>query len=175
MKFALEASLIIILLVLMYNSPNALKDFAGSVLGKMISLGIIAYIAMTHGRNTGLIAAFIFIILIHNEKEGLENPPKATKKNKEIAKLKSENSKLQKELKKDDATKETATKETATKETATKEGLGRSSMLKPKAVVSQKNIVDEDRKRKVNALLKSQEARGQFGGESKGMVGKPEI
>ena len=131
MKFALEASLIIILLVLMYNSPNALKDFAGSVLGKMISLGIIAYIAMTHGRNTGLIAAFIFIILIHNEKEGLENPPKATKKNKEIAKLKSENSKLQKELKKDDAT-----KETATKETATKEGLGRSSMLKPKAVVS---------------------------------------
>ena len=170
MKFALEASLIIILLVLMYNSPNALKDFAGSVLGKMISLGIIAYIAMTHGRNTGLIAAFIFIILIHNEKEGLENPPKATKKNKEIAKLKSENSKLQKELKKDDAT-----KETATKETATKEGLGRSSMLKPKAVVSQKNIVDEDRKRKVNALLKSQEARGQFGGESKGMVGKPEI
>jgi len=170
MKFALEASLIIILLVLMYNSPNALKDFAGSVLGKMISLGIIAYIAMTHGRNTGLIAAFIFIILIHNEKEGLENPPKATKKNKEIAKLKSENSKLRKEVKKEDAT-----KETATKETATKEGLGRSSMLKPKAVVSQKNIVDEDRKRKVNALLKSQEARGQFGGESKGMVGKPEI
>ena len=165
MKFALEATLIIILVAFMYKSPSALKDFAGSVLGKMISLGIIAYIAMTHGRNTGLIAAFIFILLIHNEKEGLENPPKAAKKNKEIAKLKSENSKLQKEVKKEDAT----------KETATKEGLGRSSMLKPKAVMSQKNIVDEDRKRKVNALLKSQEARGQFGGESKGMVGKPEI
>jgi len=169
MKFALEATLIIILLVLMYNSPNALKDFAGSVLGKMISLGIIAYIAMTHGRNTGLIAAFIFIILIHNEKEGLENPPKATKKNKKVVEAKEEEAK-------EDATKEDATKEALkTKGGSKKEGLGRSSMLKPKAVVSQKNIVDEDRKRKVNALLKSQEARGQFGGESKGMVGKPEI
>ena len=162
MKFALEATLIIILLVLMYNSPNALKDFAGSVLGKMISLAIIAYIAMTHGRNTGLIAAFIFIILMHNEKEGLENPPKAAKKE------------IKKEVvsKKDESKKKEALK---TKGDGKKEGLGRSSMLKPKPVVSEKNIVDEDRKRKVNALLKSQEARGQFGGESKGMVGKPEI
>jgi len=156
MKFALEATLIIILVVLMYKSPSALKDFAESVLGKMISLGIIAYIAMTHGRNTGLIAAFIFILLIHNEKEGLENPPKAAKK-------------------KGGSKEGVSSKETIkTKKSGKKEGLGRSTMLKPK-VVSQKNIVDEDRKRKVNALLKSQEARGQFGGESKGMVGKPEI
>jgi len=170
MKFALEATLIIILLVLMYNSPNALKEFAGSVLGKMISLGIIAYIAMTHGRNTGLIAAFIFILLIHNEREGMENPPKVTEG--ESAKKPS----VEKAVAKKVTTKKPPAKESLkSKGESKKEGLGRTSMLKPKAVVSQKNIVDEDRKRKVNALLKSQEARGQFGGESKGMVGKPEI
>lgn len=116
MKFALEATLIIILVVLMYKSPSALKDFAESVLGKMISLGIIAYIAMTHGRNTGLIAAFIFILLIHNEKEGLENPPKAAKK-------------------KGGSKEGVSSKETIkTKKSGKKEGLGRSTMLRKSVV-----------------------------------------
>ena len=161
MKFAFEAVLIIILVVLMYNSPSPLRDFANSVLGKMVCLAAIAYIAMTYGRNSGLIAAFIFILLIHDGREGLENPPKAGAKKK--VKSSSANAGKSKELLKN-----------KTLKGKKKEGLGRAKMLQP-ASISQKNIVDEDRKRKVNALMKSQEARGQFGGESKGMVGKPDI
>jgi len=164
MKFMFEAVLIIILVVLMYNSPAPLRDFANSVLGKMVCLAAIAYIAMTYGRNSGLIAAFIFILLIHNEREGLENPPKGGTKKK--GKSSSASAGKSKELLEN----KTRNKGKQNK----KEGLGRAKMLQP-APVSQKNIVDEDRKRKVNALMKSQEARGQFGGESKGMVGKPEI
>ena len=48
MKFMLEAVLIIILVVLMYNSPAALKDFAGLRFRQNdFSCCIIAYIAMT--------------------------------------------------------------------------------------------------------------------------------
>ena len=162
MKFAFEAVLIIILVVLMYNSPSPLRDFANSVLGKMVCLAAIAYIAMTYGRNSGLIAAFIFILLIHDGREGLENPPKAGAKKK--VKSSSANAGKSKEL----------LENKTLKGKKKREGLGRAKMLQP-APISQKNIVDEDRKRKVNALMKSQEARGQFGGESKGMVGKPEI
>jgi len=172
MKFTIEIVLIAILVMLMYYNPAELSVFVSSVLGKIVSLVIISYIAVTYGRNTGLLAAFIFILLMHHEREGLENPPKApTQKKKDATKLAMNiNGKIAPIKVKEPALPLTPAAVVPTPSNSSdKKG---KKVLVPKATT--RNITEEDRNIKIKGLLNSQEARGQYGGESKGLVGKPE-
>ena len=210
MNFTIEIALISLLVILMYYQPTELSTFVDSVLGKIISLFLISYIAITYGRNTGLLAAFIFILLLHHEREGLENPPKASPKDGTLA---GEQSKaIQNQMstgavknpgmhnamqrsafadklmaskqKKNGGTKQgfRAKKANADDTTGTNTGKAPAASCPPCPKCNEeiaatketiKNIVEEDRKIKINGLLKGQEERGTYGGESKGMIGKP--
>ena len=212
MNFTIEIALISLLVILMYYQPTELSTFVDSVLGKIISLFLISYIAITYGRNTGLLAAFIFILLLHHEREGLENPPKASPKDGTLA---GEQSKaIQNQMstgavknpgmhnamqrsafadklmaskqKKNDKKKQGFRAEKANVKDTTDAKTDKAAAPAncppcPKCneeIAATKetirNIVEEDRKIKINGLLKGQEERGTYGGESKGMVGKPD-
>ena len=78
MKFAMDLVLILLLLILFYQTDSFL---ATSVLGRVIAVGLISYVALCYGRNAGLLAALIFILAMHNRREGLSNKtPKDKKK-----------------------------------------------------------------------------------------------
>ena len=79
MKFPIDLVLITLLIVLMYCQPGALGGITTSVLGRIIAVCLIAHIALAYGRNAGLLAALIFILLLHNNREGFT--PKSSKKN----------------------------------------------------------------------------------------------
>ena len=211
MNFTIEIALISLLVILMYYQPTELSTFVDSVLGKIISLFLISYIAITYGRNTGLLAAFIFILLLHHEREGLENPPKASPKDGTLAGEQSKAiqnrlstgavknpgmhnamqrsafadklmaSKQKKNGKKKQGFRAKKANAEDTIGTKTDKATAASCPPCPKcneeiAATKEtiKNIVEEDRKIKINGLLKGQEERGTYGGESKGMVGKPD-
>jgi len=78
MKFPIDLVLITLLIVLMYCQPGALGGITTSVLGRIIAVCLIAHIALAYGRNAGLLAALIFILLLHNNREGFT--PKSSKK-----------------------------------------------------------------------------------------------
>ena len=78
MKFAMDLVLILLLLILFYQTDSFL---ATSVLGRVIAVGLISYVALCYGRNAGLLASLIFILAMHNRREGLSNKtPKDKKK-----------------------------------------------------------------------------------------------
>lgn len=86
MKLTMDLVLILLLIVLMYYQPTILTSLTSSVLGRIVAVGAIAYIAILYGRNAALIGALIFILLSHNHREGLENKsPKGKKKAKKPA------------------------------------------------------------------------------------------
>ena len=78
MKFTMDLVLILLLLILFYQTDSFL---ATSVLGRVIAVGLISYVALCYGRNAGLLASLIFILAMHNRREGLSNKtPKDKKK-----------------------------------------------------------------------------------------------
>ena len=81
MKIPMDLVLVVILIVLMYYHPPFITSLATSVLGTIVAIGLMAAVATLYGRNAGLLAALIFILLMHNQREGLtNNTPKAKKK-----------------------------------------------------------------------------------------------
>jgi len=76
----MDLVLILLLIVLMYYQPTILTSLTSSVLGRIVAVGAIAYIAILYGRNAALIGALIFILLSHNRREGLENKTQKGKK-----------------------------------------------------------------------------------------------
>ena len=78
MDIFVELILIIILLVLGNTSPRFLVEFAHSTLGKTIMVATVAAIAFTRGLAGGLLAALIFVLLLHSYQEGMAdfNPSK---------------------------------------------------------------------------------------------------
>ena len=70
MKFPIDLVLISLLIVLMYYQPDILASLTTSVLGRMIAVCLVAHIALAYGRNAGLLAALIFILLLHNKRKG---------------------------------------------------------------------------------------------------------
>ena len=86
MKFPIDLVLITLLIVLMYCQPGALGGITTSVLGRIIAVCLIAHIALAYGRNAGLLAALIFILLLHNNREGFTAPKSSKKKKKPAAK-----------------------------------------------------------------------------------------
>ena len=65
MKGYMELALGAILLVLMYEKPHAFTEFANSLLGKAIMIIAVGVIAKNNGLASGLLAALIMIILMH--------------------------------------------------------------------------------------------------------------
>ena len=81
MEFRMDLVLIVFLVILMYYQPTFLTALTTSVLGTIIAIILMASVATVYGRNAGLLAALIFILLMHNQQEGLENKsPKDKKK-----------------------------------------------------------------------------------------------
>ena len=73
MKGITELALGAILLVLVYDKPTALTEFANSILGKVILIVFVACVAKTRGLTAGLLAAFVMMLLMHTSIEGLAN------------------------------------------------------------------------------------------------------
>lgn len=76
MKGTTELALGAILLFLVYDKPTALTEFSNSVLGKVLLILGVGFIAKTRGLAAGLVAALIMVVLMHNSKEGMTNKPK---------------------------------------------------------------------------------------------------
>ena len=79
MKTYVELSLVAVLIVLLYQPPTAVIDFAKSGLGKAVL--IISIVAISHqfGMNAGLLSAIIGVVLLNHHgtvKEDVDNPNK---------------------------------------------------------------------------------------------------
>ena len=66
-----ELFLVAGLLALVYDKPAILTEFANSILGKLILIIAVCFVAKTRGLTTGLVAALIMLILMHESLEGL--------------------------------------------------------------------------------------------------------
>ena len=73
MEFRMDLVLIVFLVILMYYQPAFLTALTTSVLGTIIAIILMTAVATVYGRNAGLLAALIFILLMHNQREGMEN------------------------------------------------------------------------------------------------------
>ena len=76
MKTYVELSLVAVLIVLLYQPPTAITDFAKSGLGKAILIIMIVAISHQFGMNAGLLSAIIGVVLLNNPgtiKEGADN------------------------------------------------------------------------------------------------------
>jgi len=82
MKGYMELALGAILLVLMYEKPHAFTEFANSLLGKAIMIIAVGVIAKNNGLASGLLAALIMIILMHETMEGMSHGKKKDKDSK---------------------------------------------------------------------------------------------
>jgi len=66
MKTYVELSLVAVLIVLLYQPPTAVTDFAKSGLGKAILIIMIVAISHQFGMNAGLLSAIIGVVLLNN-------------------------------------------------------------------------------------------------------------
>ena len=74
MDFVIELILIAALLLLGNTRPQLLVDFAHSTLGKVVLVVTVILTAKIRGLTSGLLAALIFVILLHSYREGLGCP-----------------------------------------------------------------------------------------------------
>jgi len=63
----------------MYTNSNIGQLFRNSILGKIMLVGVIIYIANNYGISAGIVTSLISIILLHNVREGLDNEESGTK------------------------------------------------------------------------------------------------
>ena len=73
MNCTIELVLGVVLLVLLYDKPRLLTTVANSVLGKIVILLAVGMVAKMKGLVTGLLAALVAIVLMHDLREGMEN------------------------------------------------------------------------------------------------------
>ena len=57
--------LIAVLVIFLYYKPGDISIVTNSILGKLVVVVLVCYIASTYGTNTGIIAALILILLMH--------------------------------------------------------------------------------------------------------------
>ena len=72
MKFYVEISLIVLLVMLMYLNSQSLNRFSKSILGKTTLVISVLLITAKFGRNAGVLAAVIFVLLLHTSYEGID-------------------------------------------------------------------------------------------------------
>ena len=70
MKFSVEIILVVILLVLLQNKPSFLLELYSTLLGKVLGVGLVAFISHKKGANAGLLSALILLLLAGGSKEG---------------------------------------------------------------------------------------------------------
>jgi len=128
MKQYVDLSLLALLIIFMYETPSFLNDIVNNTLGKLALLGGVIFLLYKFGNTSGILAALIFIILIHRKQEGFSITIAATregatggkkKKKKEPMGLKSSDSddkkkvtKKKKKKKEEEENEEEDTKET---------------------------------------------------------------
>ena len=66
MKYLLEMILVAILIVVLYQTPSFLHMHLNTILGKLLLVSAVAYLAMNHGLNAGLLGSFIVIVLLNS-------------------------------------------------------------------------------------------------------------
>lgn len=71
MKGITEFVLVAVLLVLVYDKPTILTEFSNSILGKLMLIIAVCFVAKVHGLTAGLVAALIMLVLMHESLEGL--------------------------------------------------------------------------------------------------------
>lgn len=147
----LELLLLGFLVLFMYYQPRELKIALQTILGKLIAIMIVATIAMWGGRHAGVLAAVIFLLLLHIDREGFKDTAKEKEGQKPPA---TPSSKTTKSTKKNKPPKKTNT-----------------SINIP--VLSVRNQLDLDRQIKREGLQRSQEARSDGSGAATGSSKKP--
>lgn len=79
MKQYVDLSLLALLIIFMYETPPFLNDIVNNTLGKLALLGGVVFLLYKFGNTSGILAALIFIILIHKKQEGFEITIAATR------------------------------------------------------------------------------------------------
>lgn len=79
MKGITELTLGAILLVLVYDKPTALTEFANSILGKVILIVMVSCVAKARGITAGLLAAMVMVLLMHTSIEDITNRNEGSK------------------------------------------------------------------------------------------------
>ena len=75
-KTYVEVILLIILIVCLYNGECALVgDILNNNLGKAVLLGLVVFIVTYFGKTSGVLAACIFVFVLHaHRREGFQEP-----------------------------------------------------------------------------------------------------
>lgn len=84
MKFNFEIIISAVVLYLLYTKPPILTRYANTILGKVILLMGVMYVANNMGKLAGLLAALVMIVLIYDNVEGFTPDNKDKEDNKKI-------------------------------------------------------------------------------------------
>ena len=186
MKYLLEMILVAVLIVVLYQTPSFLSMHLNTILGKLILVSVVGYLAMNHGLNAGLLGSFIVIVLLNSSvegfKEGMDHEDDEKEKSDESEETEEENEegKTEKKVDEDDEEADDEDKDDDDElaeqsdedddddddeeaddededEDDSKEGY--SNINRP-LMGSAINLVDQDRMFKVNAIKNNQKSRG---------------
>jgi hypothetical protein len=185
MKYLLEMILVAVLIVVLYQTPSFLSMHLNTILGKLILVSVVGYLAMNHGLNAGLLGSFIVIVLLNSSvegfKEGMDHEDDEKEKSDESEETEEENEEGKTEKKVDeddeeaddededdedddedededeDEEEDDEDEDDAEDEDESKEGY--SNINRP-LMGSAINLVDQDRMFKVNAIKNNQKSRG---------------
>tara|TARA_A100001011_G_scaffold300014_1_gene313210 strand:- start:2246 stop:2878 length:633 start_codon:yes stop_codon:yes gene_type:complete len=72
MKQYVDLFLLAVLIIFLYDIPEFLNDIVNNTLGKLVLLSGVVCMLYSFGNTSGILAALIFILLIHKTKEGFE-------------------------------------------------------------------------------------------------------
>jgi len=73
MKQYVDLSLLALLIIFMYETPAFLIDIVNNTLGKLVLLGAIIFLLYKFGNTSGILAALIFVLILHKRhEEGFE-------------------------------------------------------------------------------------------------------
>ena len=185
MKYLLEMILVAVLIVVLYQTPSFLSMHLNTILGKLILVSVVGYLAMNHGLNAGLLGSFIVIVLLNSSvegfKEGMDHEDDEKEKSDESEETEEENEegKTEKKVDEDDEEADDEDKDDDDElaeqsdedddddddeeaddededEDDSKEGY--SNINRP-LMGSAINLVDQDRMFKVNAIKNNQKSR----------------
>lgn len=189
MKYLLEMILVAVLIVVLYQTPSFLHMHLNTILGKLLLVSAVAYLAMNHGLNAGLLGSFIVIVLLNSSVEGFkegmdhedEDDEEDEDEDEEQTEEDNEEGKTEKKVKDDEDEDEQADEEdeqaehsdddheddddeqveqTDNDEDEVMESKEGYSNINRPMMGSAINFVDQDRMFKVNALKNNQKSRG---------------
>ena len=186
MKYLLEMILVAVLIVVLYQTPSFLSMHLNTILGKLILVSVVGYLAMNHGLNAGLLGSFIVIVLLNSSvegfKEGMDHEDDEKEKSDESEETEEENEEGKTEKKVDEDDEEADdededdddedededdelaeqsdddAEDEAEDEDEDDSKEGYSNINRP-LMGSAINLVDQDRMFKVNAIKNNQKSR----------------